>query len=497
MVLAIAVVFTFMPMVTLTANAASKTPLVTKAVNDNGTTTKYSYNKKGLVKKAVSTSSKSKAYEDESCKATTTYKYNKKNKITTATTTDVDTTTYYKTDNTTGKVRGASEGSVAEKTTSVTKFTYNKKGLATKSEKTSNYTMSGSTSSSNTELIIPNSGRIRKFSDGSYKYYDWEAMEEKSITEAQVAAYAKKYTSTTTYTENADGTYTKTGTYRDGTPITPETHKYQTTTTKSYTYKKKNVKTETASRTVTEEDVYKYADGSSRTETIITTYNPTVTAFKYKKGRVVKATTTNPNTYSRVTVYKTVETDGTVKETKIERANGVVTTTHYVNGAAQGTPQTSTYKEAKPSTSVATYKYDKKGNLKSSKGNYTDNGETQLKDEVYLDEDDDEIGVYFINALGEEEELMTPISTVYSWSKTVTTTVKKGTKRLLTSLGMTKNYKDGYAVDEENYSTNKSAYSMGRIKFTVKAKKVAKKAAKNVESQQWMIQNNVFQVVGL
>jgi hypothetical protein len=498
MVLAIAVVFTFMPMVTLTANAASKTPLVTKAVSDDGTTVKYSYNKKGLVKKAVRTVSDSSASSDWVGKTATTYKYNKKNKIKSETKTFTSTSTDYKTDNTTHKQRGESKGTTVYKNTSVTNYTYNKKGLATKAITTSTDTWSGSTTNSQKYLSYKGHRIYDKLSNGTYGY--WDDIEEVFVPIDIGQAETKTSWDTTAYTDNGDGSYTESVTNSTGYSKVG-THKKQTVTTSSYTYKKKNVKTATVSRVVTTEDSGKHPDGSSYVTTTVTTYLPIVTSYKYKKGRVVKWWYTDPNTtvdldeleddinvQTMVSVTKTTNPDGTVDEYKEEYANGTITA--YWNGKYDWA-ETAEVK-SNPDNYSRTFKYDKKGNLKSEKGSTVNNRKTQLKDEAY-----DGISVFFLNSQSRLADYEVPNNSIFSFTTSVTTTVKKGTKRLLTRLGMTKNYKDGYAVDEDYYSANKSSYSMNRTKFTVKAKKVAKKAAKNVESQQWMIQNGVFQTVGL
>ena len=79
--LSLTIMITFMPMMTLTVDAASssKVQVVTKAKDNDGNTVKYSYNKKGLVSKSVSKQSWKEPDEDRSSTITTSYKYNKKN----------------------------------------------------------------------------------------------------------------------------------------------------------------------------------------------------------------------------------------------------------------------------------------------------------------------------------------------------------------------------------------------------------------------------------
>jgi hypothetical protein len=341
---------------------------------------------------------------------------------------------------------------------------------------------------------------VEKLVDGRYGYWG-EVYDEKEeefidkfiiLTDAEIAKYTKNTSSTTTYTDNGDGTYSKSYTSSEQTtPVQPTKYKNHTVTTKSYTYKKKNVKTETVGTVTTEEKSGKEAlSGNDYVETTITTKNPYVTTFKYKKGRVVKATTSYPETYTMVKTRKTTLPNGTVRETKVEYANGKITQTVYENGAVVSGPvEIGKYDEAKPTASSSTYKYDKKGNLKSGKStDYNQN----YSEVPQMDDKFDDTYVYFIKAQNEPGDVVkVPTSDIWTWSDTFKTTLKKGTKRLLTRLGMTKEFTNGYPDGK------KGEYSMNRTTFKLKSKKVASKAKKNVEAQQWMIQNDVFQVVGL
>ena len=146
--LTLAVMVTFMPFITLEANAASSSAVqvVTKAKANDGNTS-YSYNKKGLITKAVTKTSERDKDSDTAVTDTVVYKYNKKNKVSKKTETKVTKVTNYKTNPNTDAIT-ASEGTVTTTEKFVTVYTYNKKGLATKSVETVTTTKSGSTVSS-------------------------------------------------------------------------------------------------------------------------------------------------------------------------------------------------------------------------------------------------------------------------------------------------------------------------------------------------------------
>ena len=143
---------------------------------------------------------------------------------------------------------------------------------------------------------------------------------------------------------------------------------------------------------------------------------------------------------------------------------------------------TNTYKVySEPFSYSSTFKYDKNGNLKSLKGTDVITNYNNVYDTVY-----DDVSVYSLNADGTRERVKTPVKNIYKNSSKFTTTVKNGTKRLLTMLGKTKSSTDGYA------DGNSGSYSLNDKKFKLKAKKVASKVSKTAELQQWMIQNGVF-----
>ncbi len=221
-----------------TVEAASKKQnVITQANYNSGSTVKYTYNKKGLVTKAVSTrSSKKNPFEgfedeewgkakDESVKVTTTYKYNKKNKISSKTTKTVTTDTYYETDKTTGLTIKGTEGKVTETETAVTKYTYNNKGLATQAVTTTTTTLAGNTTvtKKTNALTEKKSSKVTEISDGrfiaGYNEYNADGTSNGSdentsanvyFYDGSIASAESTTTTTTTYEAKADGTYTKT-----------------------------------------------------------------------------------------------------------------------------------------------------------------------------------------------------------------------------------------------------------------------------------------------
>ena len=198
--LAFAVVVTFMPFTTLTVEAASKgkVKMVTQVTSDDGSVVKYSYNKKGLVSKIVSTKSERGSADDSYRTVTTTFNYNKKNRITTKVTKSVYQNIEYKMDKTTGKKILGTESNIITTTTTVENFAYNSKGLATQSVRTS---------------TVVKSGR--------------EVYEDES----------------TTYKDNGNGTYTETYVEKGEDPsVYVRSNKTVTTTKYSYDKKKRVIR---------------------------------------------------------------------------------------------------------------------------------------------------------------------------------------------------------------------------------------------------------------
>jgi hypothetical protein len=603
--LTLAMVFTFMPFVSQQAFAASKTKvqLVTQAKDDDGNTTTYSYNKKGLVTKAVTKSSSKGEDYDSSTVVTTTFKYNKKNRIAKETTKTVETETYYDTNKTTGKFNGVKTGSVTTTTTDVTNYTY-KKGVAKKAVTTTTKVMAGSMTS--TEKFrdtysddsskafygdeLAAGGIVAGFNeqrpDGTF--YDKDTAENAFYYTGAVNDATGEVTTVTTYTDNGNGTYKVTeeettafkgvrvereyayymknesGAYVECTkdddwdftrvkeakivPINDEDYssasssvkKEETTisdkevTTTTYSNKKKAVKKAVTTTVSTLETVSgpssssysaTYSDGTVTSSTVdnavnkmtSTTTNTETATYSYKKGKAVKKTVTDPGvknftiTTTRglpnyTTTYQfsgypaeTTTVSGTGAEYRsIETttaANGTVTTTSQLmpytmiyNGAPtqiQGTTPVTKVKavKAEPSKSVTTYKYDKNGNMKKATSKDSDTSTESQKNETFGNQ------LYVFGLDGTLEEATVSVVTNSTFVGKFVNTVKTGTKRLKECLGI---------YNSKSGRSSSTGYKLGRWTYKLKAKSFSKKAAKNAELQQWIIQNGGLNgVVGL
>ena len=384
--LTIAVMITFMPFVTMEVNAASKSPVqvVTKAKSNNGNTT-YTYNKKGLVTKAVTKSfrNKTSVWDDEisadyanyAYTTTTTYKYNKKNKVTKKVTTDVTKATYYKADKTTGKSLVANLGTVTTTNKGTTVYTYNKKGLATKAVKTSVITKSGSTTvTTNSRTKGSGSNEI----DGKlvYTYNDYGAdgkcyLDEDRYTKStasNVVYYSgdidkavNNGTTTTTYVPTSNGYNVVTeyasnsnGSYRveptsisvyfkgewgkDATPVTVDD---DWDFSETITTEAKVVPSNGTARTS-----YSWRDESANENKTTTT-----TVYKYDKKKRVKSAAST-----------------TVKANSSTSSNGeeVIATMSWSDGSSETDINNSkvTYSSTDTSNKTTSYTYDKKGRAK-------------------------------------------------------------------------------------------------------------------------------------
>ncbi|MCR5702652.1 MAG: hypothetical protein K6G76_10985 [Lachnospiraceae bacterium] len=397
-----------------TSQAASKSNVVTKQTDNSGYTWKYSYNKKGLVTKKVGTTSYKESDSDHSTTTTITYKYNKKNKIATKTAKTVDKATTYETDKTTGLKLGAKKGTVTTTTSAVTKFTYNKKGLATQSVTTTTVGKSGS--NTETEKTRGFSGgwdddfnlhlEATELEDGrilaGYNEYSldgkWISSDEYSINNAFFYAPGTTFaigedekTTKTEYKDNGNGSYTTT------TTVTEKNSGIKTEPVYQYYAKDANnnpvavTRTE-ETKTVSDGDTYTYvsykdATGkeysgysfkvctqvnvtadpkSSSSTTTVTTDDETgktVTTTKYtydKKKRVKKAVSTS------------VTTDGN-KKTIAESSNMISANSSSTSNSTKKSESTS----ESTTSSTTTYAYNKKGYAK--KINETTDGKEDSK----------------------------------------------------------------------------------------------------------------------
>lgn len=437
--LAFAVVVTFMPFTTLTVEAASKgkVKMVTQVTSDDGSLVKYSYNKKGMVSKIESSRSSKGSDYDSAEKTTTTFSYNKKNRITAKVTKSVGQYIEYKLDKTTRKKILGTESNIVTTTTTVENFTYNSKGLATQSVRTSTVVKSGS------------------------EVYDDE---------------------TTTYKDNGNGTYTETYVEKGEDPsVYVRSDKTVTTTRYSYD-KKKRVNRADVTEVETYSSTHNYTSGGKAYAYTHERSDTNVYAETYtygKKSRMKKMTTYNPGAenssskdsltingklnYSDQTVIangqkKIITTDDTGKtETKID--------TNYKD-------------RPNPTTSTQTFKYDKKGNLKTITASGSDTEWRTVYNET--------TGQPTYDAQGN------PVRQLISYLTTrvlkFENTLKKGSNRISKKLTMSTEQRErarsaGYALD-------------GRVVYKIKAKKASDK--KSAEKQQWMIQNGPFSgTVGL
>ena len=220
--------FTFGGNVTTVKAAGTSIDLVSSSESNKGDNTSYTYNKSGLVTKIVSKSSskESASYDDDvetsnvakdiATTTTTTYKYNKNNKVSQKTAKSVTTTKYYKMDESTGLTVKGNLGTITTTSTTVTEFTYDKKGNATQAVATSTTGKSGSVTYTNKSSIGGT-----QLSDGriiwSYNDYDangnWvgENTAATAIYLSNPSGVGEETTTTTvTYTDKGGGAYTKT-----------------------------------------------------------------------------------------------------------------------------------------------------------------------------------------------------------------------------------------------------------------------------------------------
>jgi hypothetical protein len=338
--LTMALVFTFMPLLTQPADAASKVQLIKSSKsNDGGTFTEYSYNDKGLVKKAVTSSVSKDEDIDIVTVVTSTFKYNKKNKITKETTKRVVTETYYDTNKTTEKNNGVKLGTVTTTTTSVTDYTY-KKGLAKQAVTTSTTVKSGSVTETSksrgiggTELV---DGKIiagyNKFKPDGTRYTKDTSENAYYYTGAvdTVAADVKKVT---TYTDNGNGTYSES---------TENTRVYSNVDLE-YVYGDDQITVKEVKVTPRANSTSTYYDKS--TETFL---NKSVQTTNYtnKKKLLSKAETTVVDTYERTSGQGIVKNthangysyemvDNQVDKTVSTNTDAYTTTYSYKNGRAE------------------------------------------------------------------------------------------------------------------------------------------------------------------
>lgn len=400
--LVLAVMVTFMPAATLSADAASKKTsnkvyTVSSEKNEIGDNTKYTYNKKGFVTKAVSKYMSKDSDSDTVETVTTTYKYNKKNRITKKTTTDVEKVTTYKTNKTTGKSTGQSLGTVTTTTKDVTAYTY-KNGRATKAVTTSTTVKSGSLKEENVSLRLEDftelsngkfiAGYNRRNADGSKIDEDTSANAYYYTGNIKAAEY--KGTTTTTYKDNGDGTYTKTENYVSSYSNFAETPKetyYKLDDNGKYVVC--NNEEESAFSIKESVEVAVNANGTSRsynnTQTdVITDQTVTTTVFKYdKKKRVKQANITTVKTDATETA-KTDSSTETYKDSDedYDEDTGESKTVEGTTTSKESSSCTSSESATETTSQVEKYTYDKKN--RKTKKVVTNNG-VMNRVETYVD----------------------------------------------------------------------------------------------------------------
>lgn len=404
--LVLAVMVTFMPAVTLTANAASKKTskkvyLVSSEKNEIGDNTKYTYNKKGFVTKAVSKYTSKDSDSDSVETVTTTYKYNKKNKITKKTTTDVNKVTTYKTNQTTGKATSESLGTVTTTTKDETVYTY-KNGRAVKAVTTSTTVKSGSVKDVDVSLNLSD---YTELSNGSYiagfneRNADGSWNDEDSLANAyyytgNIKAAESKGTRTTTYKDNGNGTYTVTENYVSDSSnytTTPKEVYYRMDDNGNYvvcTDKEKENEDWEFSRTESV-DVAVNANGSgdsySSTDTeTITDQSVTTTTFKYDKKKRVKQANISTVSTDASSVTETENRTYTEKDSEevYDEATDDDKMVDYTTTDKRSSSYASSSSTTETTSQVETYTYNK--NNRKTKKVVTDKG-VMNKVETYVD----------------------------------------------------------------------------------------------------------------
>lgn len=421
-----------------TASHTSKDVSTTEANSKTVITTKYSYDKKKRVKKAVATTvSSGNTSGSRSSSESSTYSGNdgEEYSVTSVSSyTDKDKSTYENTAVTT------------------TTYTYDKKGHAKK-------TVSTNTGKENRKRVYASmNAENSRETTKTYK-------SGKTTTKKDSSSINTYPTTTTQTVVNGVQTTTKT----DNPYI--ETYSHSSSGTDNYSKEGKK-------ETVT------YANGGriiTETYTQTNTGNTmTGTEIDYRfdeKGKSGGSVFTYKNTDSTGTTHdgNSAEywgpneyVDGVAATQKIDAAKGAL--------VASGTPfNKSTTKTvlATPSKTTTTYSYDKKGNVKAETTNGTRTVINNVINETYGNT------IYEFDANGDLQPKQKAVTHKYTEKNTYENTVKNGTNRLTKVLSMRK-----YTQDR----TKSNAYNLsGRVTYTVKSKKSS--AAKLAKKQQWILQN--------
>ena len=543
--LAAAMTLTLVSAPSIKVDAASKVtvPVVVEQSSNGYGTTKYSYNKKGLISKSTySYSAKTDGHDaaDYSTKSTKSYKYNKKNLIASSSYKSENSTTTYTTDKYGDIKADKAPRTTVSKSSGNTAYTYDKKGRLKQAVNTGysiyveNYT---DVDTYDDSVYVPGTS-----SDGTYvsgKYVD--ATRTVTTTVATVDGGNGTYTKTTTKTE-ADPYYDSTTAsiaYRTTVDVITATVTSQDVTTTTYTSDKKGRVKSAAAETVTtnsttthQETTYNYGTADAYTEVYdrtssSTTKSATTDKYTYnKKGKATKVvtnsqpdfSTTDSSTYKRtyytwdeqrvqVGTYedgepkyewqdvRVLKTDASSSQTTIEGGvKTVSTSTPNSDGSISQTVKTTSY-PANTSSYTTTYKYDKKGNVASYKSTTVDTNNREYTYEVKADGSQGDV-VYnnLVNPLtgqvitdsegNPRKDYDSPVYTTRTKTSKVTNKyegeLKANTNRLTKSISMY-NSVTGREVDK-SYSTSRTTYKL-------KNKKLAKNVAARANQQQWILQN--------
>ena len=478
--------------------------LVTKEADNDGNTIYYSYDKNGFVTKVK----KSKAYKtkssDYSYSATTYLKYNKKNRVSSKKFTSYGTTTSYELDFDDHIKSGGKVTKTSNKNISNTVYYYDKKGLLVKTVKTAY------------SLEIPQN----KVETETEKITYHDGNENKDVEGI------KKITKTTTYTDNGNGTLTKTfkndtvePTYSkekkqvvdstfNRTETTLTTNKTVITTTYKYDKKKRVKYTITDNTTTNTTKVNNYRvnstdgvkDNDHLTETVTTSVSTkrTTDTYSYNKyGKVSKivsvaepkvnssSQTDKKNTNTTYSSDGKSETTVTSSTEKTECSNNkkiFTSSSTDKEGKVTTADPKIVYYPANKNNSTTTYTYDKKGNLKSE-SNKTVHVDNRVIDYT-VDENGNKINKYNKLQDGSDDK----DSPIY---KSVTTTSKRAVsyKNILKS--NTSRISEGYSLDsgKREGRVSNSSYTVNRHYYKLKSKKLSNSIAKDVEAQQFILQN--------
>lgn len=428
--------------VNVTADPKSSSSTTTVTADDKTgktvTTTKYTYDKKKRVKKAVSTS------------VTTTG-----HKKTIATSVNKVSEDSSSTSNSTKKSESTSEST----TSSTTTYAYNKKGYATKKNVTSDG-KEDSKSTASSEMTVSSSSETTNYnSDGTVSSVvsGTSAVDNYPSTKTEVVSNGVK---TITTTNNAY-TSTSTSSTKDATGKVTSSESHS----RSYTY---------------------YANGGDKS---VDTYSETNAEGATDAGTY---TIYNFDKDGKVTGYERAVTAGTkysnyAKYTENGKPEYSLDAANKINAAkaaleATGTPFSKVETDtviATPSKSTTVYKYDKSRNVKSAKESGTETKVTDAKNETYGNT------IYVVDAAGKLKAKQVTYTHKYTDKNVMENTVKKGTKRLTKKLTVNTS-----TSDREKFA---GSYLYRKV-FSIKSKK----GSTNADKQQWIIQNGALNgVVGL